>query len=183
MKKLIEFFKVTGGLKRIKRTGWVLKGIKEPESVADHVYRVCVMAMVLSRGRKLNKQKLLEMALIHDLGETVTSDIRFEEGKKVIASQKARDKMEHDILKWILPWTGNAKYYLSLWYEFRDQSSPEAKFLKQVEKLEMSLQALEYQEFGVKKQLLDEFFENANKYISDPELKKMFKFIEGSRNT
>lgn len=181
MQDILEFFKTIGNLKRVKRTGWVLKGIKEAESVADHTYRVAVMCMILGKKRRLDMRKLLDMALIHDLGETATSDIRYEEGGKIIASEKAKNKIEEDILRRTLPATGDGEYYLSLWHEFRDQSSPEAMFLKQVEKLEMALQALEYQEFGTKKVLLNEFFENARKYIIDPELKQLLEEIEETR--
>ena len=181
MKKIIEFFKQVGNLKRIKRTGWVLKGIKDPESVSDHIYRAAVMCMTLGKKRNLNMSKLLSMTLIHDLGEVATADIRYEEGGKIIASEQAKNQIEEDILKGILPLTGEKDYYLSLWQEFRHQTSPEAKFLKQVEKLEMVLQALEYQESGIKKNKLDEFFENARKYISDPEIKELLREIENSR--
>lgn len=181
MQPLLEFFKIVGNLKRIKRTGWVLKGIPEAESIADHVYRVTVMCMILGKNRELNHKKLLDMALIHDLGETATSDIRYEEGGKIIASEKAKNRIEDDILRRILPATGDPKYYLSLWLEFRDQTTPEARFLKLVEKLEMALQALEYQEFGIKRQLLNEFFDNARKYISDPQLKRLLEEIEQAR--
>ncbi|KKQ52386.1 MAG: Phosphohydrolase [Candidatus Woesebacteria bacterium GW2011_GWB1_39_10b] len=178
---LLNLFRSSGGLKRIRRTGWVLKGIQEAESVADHVFRVVFMCSVLAPGRKLDEKKLLDMALIHDLGETATSDIRWQEGKKFLAPEKSKNEIEESILKKILPHTQNEKYYLSLFYDFRDQTSPEAKFLKEVEKLEMALQALEYQEFGAKKELMNEFFENAKKYITDPELKRMFEEIEKAR--
>jgi len=178
---LLNLFRSSGGLKRIRRTGWVLKGIQEAESVADHVFRVVFMCSVLAPGRKLDEKKLLDMALIHDLGETATSDIRWQQGKRLLAPQAAKDKIEESILKKILPYSRNEKYFLSLFYDFRDQTSPEAKFLRQVEKLEMALQALEYQEFGTKKELMNEFFENAKKYITDPELKRMFEEIEKSR--
>ena len=173
--KLITFFKIVGQLKKIKRTGWVIKGVQDPESVADHVYRTCFMCMILSQKRQLDHLKLLRMALLHDLGETATSDIRFEEGTKIIASPAAKNRIEEDILKKILPSTGNSDYYLQLYHEFRDQSSPEAKFLKQVEKLEMVIQALEYQEYGTPSHALNEFFENARKYIADPKIATLLK--------
>ncbi|OGM14149.1 hypothetical protein A3D84_03570 [Candidatus Woesebacteria bacterium RIFCSPHIGHO2_02_FULL_42_20] len=181
-KDLFALFREVGRLKRIKRTGWVLKGIKDSESVADHVFRTAFMCMVLGRKRKLDLIKLVNMALIHDLGETATSDIRYEEGKRIFASKDAKEKIEEDVLQMVLPSTGEKDYYLSLFYEFRDQTSDEARFLKEVEKLEMALQALEYQEFGVKPKLMDEFFENAAKYIKDKEIKKMFEKVRSFRS-
>ena len=56
-KTLIEFCKFAGKLKRTKRTGWVERvGIKDGESVADHSYRVALMAMVLADERKLDTE-------------------------------------------------------------------------------------------------------------------------------
>ena len=33
-------------LQHLKRTGWVLRGVKEPESVASHTYRMAMMAFM-----------------------------------------------------------------------------------------------------------------------------------------
>src|SRR3990172_9533370 len=107
---LLNLFRSSGGLKRIRRTGWVLKGIEEGESVADHVFRVVFMCSVLAPGRKLDEKKLLDMALIHDLGETATSDIRWQEGKRMLAPARSKDKIEESILKQILHFSKNEKY-------------------------------------------------------------------------
>lgn len=43
MKKEVNLIKNLGKIKRIKRSGWVREGINNPESVADHSYRVAAM--------------------------------------------------------------------------------------------------------------------------------------------
>jgi len=180
-KQIVKLAQKLGDLKRIKRTGWVLKGIREPESVADHVFRTSLLVLFLSENTKLDKKKLLEIALIHDLGETQTADIRYEEGKKIIASKEAKYQIEQDAVKRLFSHLKNQKYYFKLWQEFRYQTSPEARFVQEVEKLEMAIQAFEYEETGVKGRLLDEFWENADQYISHHRLRELFEYLRDKR--
>jgi 5'-deoxynucleotidase YfbR-like HD superfamily hydrolase len=72
---LLEFLRNAGDLKMIPRTGWVQAGIKEPESVADHSFRMTLLAMVLSDQMGLDTEKVVRMALIHDLAESRTGDL------------------------------------------------------------------------------------------------------------
>src|ERR1035437_292439 len=140
MENILNVIKVArnaGYLKRLRRTGWVRIGLRDAESVADHSFRTALLCMLLTKDRKINHQKIVEMAIIHDLGETATSDIHYEEGDKIIASEKAKEKIEEDILKTLFEPLEDGKYYLDLWYEFRDQKTQEAKLLRQIEKIEM----------------------------------------------
>ena len=177
LNNIIQIAKTAGFLKRIKRTGWVRIGVSSPESVADHSFRTALLCLFLTKDRDLNHEKIIQMALIHDLGETATSDIRYEEGSKIIASEKAKEQLEEDILKKLFKPLHDGKYYLDLWYEFRDQITIEAKLLKQIEKIEMALQAIEYKEMGLPAKLTSEFIENAEKYVKDNDLKELLKSI------
>ncbi|NTU72930.1 HD family hydrolase [Candidatus Roizmanbacteria bacterium] len=177
MEELIKIARTAGYLKRLRRTGWVRIGVQDAESVADHVYRTTLLCMLLTKKLNINHERLLQMALVHDLGETATSDIRYEEGAKVIASEEAKNKIEADVLQTLFSNLEDGNYYLELWYEFRDQHTEEAKLLKQIEKIEMALQAVEYQEIGLPADLTREFIENAQKYVTDPELKTFLSKI------
>jgi len=178
LEEIIKIAKTAGYLKRVKRTGWVRKGVQNAESVAEHSFRTALLCMFLTRNRKIDRERLVNMALIHYLGETATSDHRYEEGRKVIASEKAKQRMEEDVLKLIFKPLEDGKYYLDLWYEFCEQKTEESKLLKQIEKIEMALQAMEYNEI---RQLSDsnirEFVENAERYVTDKELKKLLDAI------
>src|SRR3989338_4168161 len=102
MQKLFEFFKTAGRLKKIKRTGWVLKGVKNAESVADHTFRVALMCLVLGKNRKLNLLKLLEMALVHDLAESVIGDIRVERGSESLKIISLKHQQERSAFRKII---------------------------------------------------------------------------------
>lgn len=92
---LINFLKEIGKLKKVKRTGWVLRGIKNPESVAEHTYRTTIMAMVLADRfkdkLKLDKDKLIQIALIHDIAEARVGDIT--------PHEKISEKEKHELEK------------------------------------------------------------------------------------
>ena len=71
-----DFFQKVLELKNIPRQGWKEKlGINNPESVADHSYSTTVMSMILSDLEGLNSEKIIRMALLHDLAESVIGDI------------------------------------------------------------------------------------------------------------
>ncbi len=64
-----------GLLKRYKRTGWSLAGVPSPESVADHSFRVSVIASVIAAMEGADPQRAAFLALWHDSQETRTTDI------------------------------------------------------------------------------------------------------------
>lgn len=55
----LQFMRVVGQLKTLKRTGWVNHGVHLPESVADHMYRMSMIAMLLTDPR-LDKDRLIK---------------------------------------------------------------------------------------------------------------------------
>ena len=72
----IDFLTLTRSLKTTKRTGWVRQGVHHPESIADHMYRMSLMAMISSYGDgTLDTNKCIQLALIHDLAESKVGDI------------------------------------------------------------------------------------------------------------
>ncbi len=146
---LLKFFKHAGELKNVKRAGWIERGLSEPESVADHTFRVSVMVLMYSDILELNTEKALKMALLHDLQESVTGDITPQHLD--IKEKKAKEeKAMKDILK------DMPAQYLGLWHEYSKQETPEAKLVAQVDKLEMLMQAVEYEKRGGK---VDDFWD------------------------
>ena len=71
----LKFFHDLEGVKKELRQGWVREGVPNPESIADHSYRVAMMALVLSPQAKLNTQKTVTMALLHDALHALVPDI------------------------------------------------------------------------------------------------------------
>ena len=173
---LVSFFRVVCNLKKIKRSGWIHKSnVLSPESVADHSYSMCMMSMVLSEIIDLDTEHIMKMANLHDLAESFVGDnmpgkISYEE--KVLLEDKAMRKI---ISK--LPSFLRGKY-LDIWNEYVDNSTVSAKFVHNIDKLEMALQAKEYESDGHSKQSLQIFLKSATDYISNDSFDIVFEILQ-----
>ena len=83
MENIIELFHKAGELKNLKRTGWVMRGIKDCESVAEHSFRTAFMRMLLAERFGVGREKTVCMELVHDLAESVVGDITPHDGISV----------------------------------------------------------------------------------------------------
>lgn len=174
----LEFLKTVGRSKRLPRTGWVREKVKDPESVAEHSFRVGVLAMVLSNklGYKLDKEKLLTMAFLVDLGELTTGDVVTGRGEYIdIKKQDEMERQEREAIREMFDKIEDSEKYLAIYDEMVGRNTPEAKAFWQLERLEMALQALEYEEEQGKN--LEEFFVNTGLYLRDPLSKTIFNQI------
>src|SRR6187549_1851750 len=71
---ILDFLRAAESLKTAKRSGWTTAG--EPESVAEHTWRLCLMALVLRPAfPDVDFAKLVKICIIHDLGEAVHGDV------------------------------------------------------------------------------------------------------------
>lgn len=178
----LDFLKTVGKSKRLLRSGWVREKINNPESVAEHSFRVSVLAMVLSDklGHKLDKEKLIKMAILHDLGEVITGDIVTQRYDLIdLERRDAKENEEREGIKQIFSKIGSASEYLKIFDEMTARVTPEAKVFWQFDKLEMALQAHEYEEEQGKD--LEEFFIGASIYNIEPLIRKIFDSITKKR--
>ena len=163
-------------LKQLYRQGWLLRGIptEQCESVAEHTFGVAVLAMILADSffPELNTVTVVRMALIHDFGEVYAGDII--PGDHISSLEKRN--LEQDSIIKILARLPNGRDYITLWEEFECGSSPEAQFVRQIDKLEMALQASVYEHQTFEN--LAEFFISAGSEISSQELRSILKELE-----
>ena len=177
--KILEFAKTVGKLKRTKRIGWKLFNIPQSESVAEHSFRVAILAMVLAPKFKLNQEKVTKMALIHDVGEAIVGDIIKYRGDKPHPSiQEIRQKEKEAIEKIFSIIDGQE--YIKLYQEYEAMKTREAKFVKQIDRLEFMIQALEYEKKH-KIKFPKEFSDWSSMVMSEPKLKKILQKIENLR--
>ena len=112
-------------LKTIPRQGWIEKlEIDHPESVADHSYTVSTMSMVLSDLEGLNTEKIIKMALLHDLSESIIGDITpntITNDEKILKENQAMKQILKNLPDKI---TGS---YLEIWNELRSETSADRK--------------------------------------------------------
>jgi len=173
LQNLVKFFEMVGKLKRIPRTGWVEGGVRQPESVADHTFRTSILCMIYSDLEELDELKLLRMALMHDLPEAITGDLT--PPRKTAEMEAKEDTAMNQILS-LLPKKQREKY-MTVWNEYKKRETKEAKALRQLEKLEMALQAKEYEKAGSTRQSLKRFLKSAEETITQPELRKLLSYI------
>ncbi|WCJ30181.1 5'-deoxynucleotidase HDDC2 [Euphorbia peplus] len=161
----IEFLSLCHSLKKTKRAGWVKRDVKNPESIADHMYRMGLMALIAPDIPGIDRDKCVKMAIVHDIAEAIVGDITPSDGvPKAEKSRQEREALDH--MCKLLGGGPRAKEISELWMEYEEASSPEAKIVKDFDKVEMILQALEYE--NEQERDLDEFFQStAGKFQTD----------------
>jgi len=175
-RRLVRFFVRSGRLKSERRRGWVKKlGLTDPESVADHSYRTALMSMVISDSRGLDTEKVLRLALLHDLSEAVVGDAMPEErsGKRKIAVET---KAMEDLLNDVPP--GVRKLYRAAWLEFVVGESEESRLVRQLDKLEMAIQAWEYVQESGDPASAREFLATAREQVGDEGLVELLRQVK-----
>jgi putative hydrolases of HD superfamily len=176
----LQFLRKVLTLKDVKRTGWTYKDIPLPESVADHMFGVAMLAFTVPLPENVNRDKLVKMALVHDIGECIIGDQVWETGKHSNDQKHLKKNIdEKKAIKDLFSELDNHEAE-ELAIEYVDLTTPEAKFLKELDKLEMVLQALVYEQ-KVAPDKLNEFWENAQKYIKDKTLLSYFDELRKER--
>ncbi|PNX96244.1 HD domain-containing protein 2-like, partial [Trifolium pratense] len=184
----IDFLSICHRLKTTKRAGWLRKDVKDSESIADHMYRMGLMALIAPDFPGIDRDKCVKMAIVHDIAEAIVGDITPTDGiPKEEKSRREQEALDH--MCRVLGGGSRAKEIAELWTEYEANSSPEAKFVKDFDKVEMILQALEYEDEQGKD--LDEFFRStagftiATKPVNEAVLRKlvfyMMPLLSGSR--
>ncbi|MEM0117591.1 MAG: HD domain-containing protein [Conexivisphaerales archaeon] len=167
-----ELIKAAEQLKTVPRLGWLLKGVKRPESVADHSYAVALISMVVADIYQLDTLHMLRLAILHDISESLVGDIQPED-----LSKQKKHKLEK---RAFMALTSKLPYRVKRMYrktfdEFIKNESKEARLVAQIDKLEMALQAENYRKKGYKE--LDEFFKTAEKKVKDQRLIEIMRYL------
>ncbi|HEX8906312.1 MAG TPA: HD domain-containing protein [Longimicrobiaceae bacterium] len=176
---LLRFFHLAGRLKDTPRAGWALRGIPAPESVAEHSHRVALLALVLAprAAPPLDVGRCVAMALVHDLAESLVGDITPYDG--VSADEKRR--REDAAIREMATLAGDASL-AELWREYDAAETAEARFVKELDKLETVLQAAEYgQGDAVAAGALDEFWANADARLGSPVARALLDALRRER--
>ena len=131
-------------LKRTPRTGWQFLAGAESESVADHSFRVAMISFVLARLEtgEIDADRILRMALVHDLPEARTGDLNYMNQKYVQADEEAAAAdLTHG-----LPFSDELD---ALMAEYRAEKTPESIIAHDADQLELLLQLVENRDGGV----------------------------------
>ena len=174
IRPMLDAYVQINQLKQLFRQGWLQHGVPRDrcETVAEHTAGVAWLILLLApEMADLDADRALRMALIHDLGETHAGDITPSDG--VSATDKyAR---ERQALRNVVAGLPRGADWLALWEDYESGASPEARFVRQVDRLEMGLQAMIYRAEG----LVDptDFIASARSAVSSPALRSLLEAL------
>jgi putative hydrolases of HD superfamily len=135
---LLEFLRAAEALKTARRSGWTSSG--EPESVAEHTWRLCLMALALHPWfPEADFARLVRICIVHDLGEAIGGDVPAPEQAARGGSKSADER--RDLLALVAPLPAPVRdEIVGLWDEYEAARTPEARLAKALDKLETILQ-------------------------------------------
>jgi len=167
-------------LSNLKRTGWVERGVKNPESVQEHTIALRKIAASFTDLLEKEKEELLDMLEVHDWPEAIAGDqVILSSDEKELASLKAsKFEQERQALISICENLGEkGKEIINLWLRFETASDETASFARQLDKYQAIEKALEYEKAqGIP--LFKEFFDYSKKNITHPILLKRLQKLQ-----
>ena len=178
MKKITNFLFELGQLNRVKRSGYWLINVKEPESVAEHVSRTTQIGFILAKLEKADPYKTAVICSFHDIHETRLNDLH-KVGHRYIDFRKAEKKALTEQMD-NLP-KDIADDIKDLFEQYHSQSSKEGIIARDADLLDNALSAKELIETGHKD--AQNWIDNIKKVIRTKSGKKLLDEIEkGSSN-
>lgn len=147
-------------LDRVPRMGWALRGVPDPESVAEHSFHLALLVWLLAREiPEVDAGHAVGMALLHDVAEVRLGDLPritsryFPAGAKASAEAAAEAEL-------LAPLSDDARELLA---EYRAGESPEARLVKACDKLQLMIKVAAYQAWGVG--ALEKFWHNPDNFV------------------
>lgn len=126
----LAFFRAAAALKDTLRSGFTPGG--RPESTAEHTWRLCLLAVVLDDALGVDVRRLLELLVVHDLGEAILGDVP---APQQSADKTADERAAFAALLALLP-AAVAARLIARWDEYNAVATPEAKMAKALDRLE-----------------------------------------------
>ncbi len=171
MDQLLTLLEHTNDLKHLPRMGWLFAGVADPESVAEHSFSAAVLALFLAESINetwsdedldgpLDVNRVVRLALIHDLAESMLTDLPKRSADLLGADVK--HDAEARAMTALLTGLPGGDGDIELWREYDTASTVEARVVKDADKLEMVHQALRYSRRGHAN--LDEFWQGHRWY-------------------
>jgi putative hydrolases of HD superfamily len=153
------------GLKHTDREGWKRAGVAPVESVAAHSWGMALLALVRCPP-ELNRDQVLALCILHDLPEVITGDITPHDGVGRPKKLRLERAAAEDLLR-------DRPDLLALVEDYASQRTPEARYVRQLDKLDMGLQARAYA--SERSADTREFVVSASDGIVDPALRELLR--------
>ncbi|EKE18729.1 MAG: Metal dependent phosphohydrolase [uncultured bacterium] len=132
----VEFFYEIGQLKLVNRM-WRRFFQSETSNVAEHTLRVIWIALALAKKENVkNEEKIIKMALVHDITESRTGDTDY-------ISRQYVEQNELLAIGDILHETVLEDDFLAVWKEYEERKSIESRIVKDADNLDVNLELME----------------------------------------
>lgn len=174
IKRDLEFIYEIGTLRNIKRSWAQILG-PNVASLADHHFRVTWVALILAKQEKVkNLEKVMKMALVHDIVESRTGDVHYISRQYTTRDEKlAIQDIVHET---------SVQEFEKLWEEYESKKSIEAKIVKDADNLDVDLELMEqaWQGNKIREQFRDHRGKAVYNSLYTKSAKKMWKLIQKS---
>ncbi|WP_171168782.1 HD family hydrolase [Streptomyces sp. I05A-00742] len=143
-KGTVGYMMEVGALKRMKRSGWWIAGVKDPETIAEHSFRTAVIGSVLAMMEGADPAKVALLCTFHDTQETRVGDIPWIGRRYVTAA--GNERVTADQVSKAHP--AVAAGIQAIVQEYENGDTLEVRVARDADKLECMIQGLEYLEQG-----------------------------------
>ncbi len=135
-------------LKEQPRQGWLLRGVVDPESVADHSWGTALLCTVYAEQAGVDRSRAVEIALVHDLAEAITGDVPTRvatmNDDRVVADKRRSELGAMATLTGELD-PATRLHITALWHEYEERATAEGLFVRDMNLIDMLLQAYVYE--------------------------------------
>lgn len=166
---ILNFFSEAGQLKRVKRSGWSLAGISDPESVAEHSFRATIIGHVLARMEGIDPNQVMIKILYHDLPEARIGDTH-KIARRYLDAKNAEQSAMNDQFSKDLPIAEEVRQLLDT-----PSNDPISIIARDADLLECLIQGKEYYDMGHTQ--AKEWFQKTAKYLKTKSAKELYKLI------
>ena len=168
----LDFFAEAGLLKRVKRSGWWVAGIENPESVADHCFRCAVIGFYMAHEEGADPYRVLAMTLFNDIHEARINDLH-KMGHFYIDFKDAEKRVFKDQVAPLPPKVRGA--LTDIRHDYDKQQTHEALIARDADILECLVQAKEYQDNGYP--VAEKFLRRAPGFLKTRTAQKLWKAL------
>ena len=133
-------------LDRLPRTGYAMRGMVDSESLSEHSFHITFLAWALAQELpELDRLRVLELALVHDLPEVRTGDLPRTANQYLPVGAKAAAELA--VARQLLAPLGERS--VELLAEYQAGETAEARFVSVCDKLQLLIKVAAYQSWGV----------------------------------
>ncbi|CAG9764977.1 unnamed protein product [Ceutorhynchus assimilis] len=176
--EVLKFLEFVNNLKHLPRRGWIFSEVKDHETISGHMYAMALMTFLLGNDSKLDRLKCLQLTLVHDLAESIVGDITPHDNISEVVKHQQEDEAMKEITSHIGA-TGLLIY--NLYKEYEAKETPEAKFVKDLDRFDLLFTAVNYEKRDNTPFKLQEYFDALHGKFENPFIKKLVASLEESR--